>query len=72
MEMNGRNYWLADDGTMDTVIDVECMKCSSRWTERIGTEAASFYRDESTGELIDLGGLVEDYLDDDPCSECDL
>ena len=71
MEMNGRNYWLADDGTMDTVIDVECMKCSSRWTERIGTEAASFYRDESTGEL-DLGDIIGDYFYNEPCSECDL
>jgi len=72
MEMNGRNYWLADDGTMDTVIDVECMKCSSRWTERIDCEAASFYRDESIGELTGFTDLVVSYIDDEPCPECDL
>jgi len=72
MELNGREYCLADDGTMDTVVNVECQICGEIWEERLDCEAASFYRDEDTGDLIDLNGLVEDYLDNEPCPHCDL
>ena len=70
MEMNGRNYQLLDDGTIDTVIRVECLDCGGAWVERIGQEWAAEYRDKTTGELVDFRGLSLDYLDGCPCDIC--
>ena len=71
MRVNDRHYYLGDDGTMDTVIDVYCV-CGHYWEERLSCEAAASYRDPMSGELVDLRGLAEDYLANDPCPNCDV
>jgi len=71
MEMNGRDYWLADDGTVDTVVDVICLECNVLWRERVSHEAAWHYRNLETGEMIDFAGMVRDHLDGEPCQYCE-
>ena len=71
MELNGREYFLGDDGTMDTCIDVLCLKCNFGWRVRVSAEEAAHYRDPETGEMTDLEEFVADYLDDDQCQCCE-
>jgi hypothetical protein len=70
--IHDREYWLEDDGTMDTVIGCCCELCEGTWTVRVCSETAAGYREE-TGELTDesLLELVEDLLiDNDECPGC--
>ena len=51
MKLNGRTYTLVDDGSLDTVIDVD-----GTWV-RYDQEWASHWRDYHTG-VLDLEGFV--------------
>lgn len=62
-----RKYVLLDDGTMDTVVGVIC-NCGCQWEERFS--ATGDYRDKKTGEMVNFTGLINDWLDDEPCLDC--
>ena len=70
MQFNDRDYQLIDDGTLDTVIRVTCSNCGETWEERVSQDTASQYRDDS-GELVNFVGLVDDFLDDVLCPNCE-
>lgn len=55
------DYYLDDDGTMDTVVLCEC-SCGHSWTEHIDSETVSAYRDEDTGILYleDMCQMMDD------------
>jgi len=48
--MSDYDFTLLDDGTLDTVVEVECCHCHETWEERFSQEYASEFRDEA-GEL---------------------
>lgn len=63
-----QTYSLLDDGTMDTVLQVECPE-GHKWTERFDLETAAEYR-RPDGEL-NFVDLVEDFADSIECAECE-
>ena len=54
-------FTLEDDGTTDTVVECHCTICGRTWTERINMNYAATYRDDETGEMLDLDGLMDDF-----------
>ncbi len=64
-----RRFLLLDDGTLDTVIRVECT-CGSTWMERISQETAAPFRDED-GYMVNFLSLCREYLDDTLCPNCE-
>ena len=66
---NGYIFYLADDGTLDTVIDVYEENTEMEVTLRYDMETAASYRSQKTGELF-----LEDFVDDvvyDDAMECE-
>jgi hypothetical protein len=75
MKLAGRDYWLEDDGTTDTVIGWQCQTCGGVFEERIDCETAGDYRDPQTGGLAAeaLHDLVTDLgLICDDCPNCGI
>jgi hypothetical protein len=64
---------LVDDGTLDTVIEIEHAPCGTVWEWRYDLETAADYRDE-TG-FLDLPRFLEEIvepdLESDGCAVCD-
>jgi len=63
------DFTLLDDGTLDTVVEVTCMRCGKTWEERFDGECASYYRNPETGAMVDLLAFVEGFDIYCPCSE---
>lgn len=62
-------FTLTDDGTMDTLVIVDCTVCKRSWEERIMGDYASDFRDPNTGEMMHLEELCETL---DIFCECEL
>ena len=69
MEFENREYWLSDDGTLDTVINVTCLKCGTTWQERVDCESASEYRDDD-GRMVDFDLMIQDFFSCEDCPNC--
>lgn len=71
MRIGTREYKLADDGSMDTVVNVAC-DCGCTWEERFSTEVAAEYRNSETGEMVRFKDFVFEWTDDEPCLDCGI
>jgi hypothetical protein len=69
IESRPLEWWLGDDGTMDTVVIVACRWCEHQHEVRFDCEFAADYRDESG--CLDCDAFGEAIADEDfECPDC--
>ena len=68
--IGNRKFTLGDNGTLDTLINIECTKCNALWATGLGHEFTSYYRNLS-GKITDFENMIDDaFLGDEYCPRC--
>ena len=69
-ETYDRKFSLGDNGTLDTVINVECLLCGQGWCETLSQEFVAPYRNQR-GQIVDLENMVDEArLNVECCPKC--